>query len=57
MSDDLSPEFQRELLDDFYTESDELFRQLRGSLTTLERPPGDAHALAKIAASLYGHEP
>ncbi|HUR57664.1 MAG TPA: chemotaxis protein CheA [Opitutaceae bacterium] len=41
MSDDLSPEFQSELLDDFYAECDELLGNIREQLTRLE------HGLAK----------
>lgn len=38
MTEDFSPELQRELLDDFYTECDELFSRVHAELATLAAP-------------------
>lgn len=50
MSDDLSPELRRELLDDFYTEADELLGQIRVHLAELERQPHEAARRETIEA-------
>ncbi|MES2697289.1 MAG: Hpt domain-containing protein, partial [Verrucomicrobiota bacterium] len=50
MSDEPSPELQRELLDDFYTECDELFGQIRAQLEPLERVGADLASPATHAA-------
>lgn len=53
MSDDFPEELKRELLDDFYTECDELFGQIRTHLGALEQRSGDANADRNAIESLY----
>jgi chemotaxis protein histidine kinase CheA len=57
MTDEFSPEFQRELLDDFYTECDELFGTIRTQLTTLAerdtRPERERGAFETLHRSIH----
>lgn len=57
MSSDLSPEFQSELLDDFYAECDELLANIRDQLTRLEHALGksetDRGALESLFRSIH----
>ena len=53
MSPDFSAELQRELLDDFFAESDEHFAQIRESLLLLEPSIGKAQADRTVIEALF----
>ena len=53
MSPDLSPELQRELLDDFFTECDDHLAQIRESLVLLEPSIGKAQADRTVIEALF----
>lgn len=57
MTEDFSPELQRELLDDFYTECDELFSGVHAELASLASPntpaPQRQRALEQLHRSIH----
>jgi len=57
MTEDFSPELQRELLDDFYTECDELFNGVHAELASLAAPktpaPQRQRALEQLHRSIH----
>lgn len=53
MSSDLSPELQRELLDDFFTECDEHLAQIRQFLVQLEPSVGKAQPDLAVTEALF----